>query len=79
MSWAFTEIVPNITNPTLPISPEQMRDTTVVMDGRVIPYAYTSTAGLLSPDFENRVKALYGRNTGTGDHTVFKAKIPAAA
>lgn len=74
MSWVFTEIVPNIVNPTLPISPEQMRDTTAVMDGRVIPYAYTSNAGLLSPDFENRVKALYGRNTGTGTHTVFKAE-----
>ncbi|OJV03046.1 MAG: hypothetical protein BGO12_03475 [Verrucomicrobia bacterium 61-8] len=64
MSWAFTEIAPNITNPTLPISPEQMRDTTVAMNTRTIPYAYMGSTGLVSPIFENRVKALSGRNAG---------------
>lgn len=69
LNWAFTEIAPNIANPTLPIAPEQMRDTVAVMDTRTIPYAYMSTAGLVSPVFENRVKSLNGRN-----NDVFKAE-----
>jgi hypothetical protein len=70
MSWAYTEIAPSILNPYLPISPEQNRDSTALMDTRTIPYAYIDNSNtLVSPNFENRVKSLNGRN-----NAVFKSE-----
>jgi uncharacterized protein (TIGR02600 family) len=69
-NWAYIEIAPNIANPTGTFSPEILRDTNATVTTRTIPYAYLDNTGSkLSPNFENRVKSLSGRNT-----TVFRAE-----
>lgn len=75
MTWAYTEIAPNIANPTVTFSPEVIRDSVTVANTRTIPYAYVGTGTgsmgtvLVSPEMENRVRSLNGRNTA-----VFKAE-----